>query len=192
MKIDMEGPMPGSIEAKDPFSVAPPGYGLTTDNESWPWGQPPQDVNPDAVLDRAIARLSIPKIKQEMFKMLIVGASVEALVEGYIFQGFQEGRFTPDVGMLIKGPLALYIANMAEEENIPYRFFENDDALTEGEMDDETFFRMMQQNNPRMFEYVRETVNEGIRRGYAPDAPKEENFLSMEMEEAEEIEEETE
>jgi hypothetical protein len=123
-----------------------------------------------------------------MFKMLIVGASVETLVEGYIFQGFQEGRFTPDVGMLIKGPLALYIANMAEEENIPYRFFENDDALTEGEMDDETFFRMMRQNNPRMFEYVRETVNEGIRRGYAPDAPKEDNFLAMEKKEEEETE----
>ena len=46
-------------------------------------------------------------------------------------------------------------------------------------MDDETFFNMMRQNNPAMFEYVSETVNKGIREGNAPRPPKEENFMSM-------------
>ena len=86
----------------------------------------------------------------------MIGASVEALVEGYIIQNFQEGNFTPDVGLLIKGPLAMVIAGMAEEEGIPYRFFERDDELEKDEMDDETFFRMMKRNNPQMFAVISE------------------------------------
>ena len=64
------------------------------------------------------------KTQLEMVKLLMVGASVEMLVEGYLFQGFQDGKFTPDVGLLIKAPLSFYIASIAEEGNIPYRFFE--------------------------------------------------------------------
>jgi len=172
-------PEPGSIEAKDPFATAPPGYGLTSDNERWPWGQPPREVNPETALRAAIDSLEIKQTRDEMLKLLMVGASVEALVEGYIFQAFQEGEYTPDVGLLIKGPLAIYIANMAEENSVPYRFFENDDALTEGEMDDATFFSMMKENNPAMFAFVSDTLNKGIRQGNAPRPPKEENFISM-------------
>ena len=104
----------------------------------------------------------------------MVGGSIEVMVEGYLLQGFQEGRFSPDIALLIKAPLGLYIANIAETEGIPYRLFENADALEEGKMNDETFFKMMRQNNPEMFNYVRETINEGIRRGIMP---QEENFI---------------
>ena len=172
-------PAPGSIEAKDPLAMAPAGYGLTVENERWPWGQPPREVNPESALRAAIDSLEIRQTREEMLKLLMVGASVEALVEGYICQAFQEGRFMPDVGLLIKGPLAMYIANMAEENNVPYRFFENDDAMTEEEMDDDTFFTMMKENNPAMFAYVADTLNEGIRKGNAPRPQEEENFMNM-------------
>lgn len=169
----------GRPERMDPFASAPPGHSLTQDNSKWPWGQAPQQVDPEEVLERAIAALSKPKTMREMFKLLIVGVSIEVLVEGYLFAAFQEGKFTPDVAALIKPALAFYIADMAEEEGIPYRLFENDDVLDEGEMDDETFFRMMKDNNPRMFAYIQETVNSQIRQGMAPREPREENFLSL-------------
>jgi hypothetical protein len=185
MIINPKAPRPGSIEAKDDFSAAPPGYGLTLDNEQWAWGKPPQQVNPDVVLEQAIATLKKPRIKSEMVKLLMVGASVEALVEGYIFQGFQEGKFNPDVGLLIKGPLALYIANMAEEEGVPYRFFENDNVMEKNEMDDRTFFTMMKQNNPAMFAYIKENLNEGIRKGMRPMdmEDSDEGFMKVDVEE---------
>jgi len=179
MKIDPTQAPAGSIEAKDPFAPAPPGYGLTSDNQQWPWGQPPKIVDPEEALAVAISKLNQKKNKRELIKLLIVGASVEALVEGYIIQNFQEGNFTPDVGMLIKGPLAMVIAGMAEEEEIPYRFFERDDELEKDEMDDETFFRMMKRNNPQMFSIISEKINADIRRGYAPEQPEEENFINM-------------
>ena len=103
-----------------------------------------------------------------MLKLLVVGVSVETVVEGYILAGFQKGKFNPDVGILIKGPLGLYVAGVAEEEKVPYRFFENADMFEKDTMDDQTFFSMMKENNPTMFEYIKENINAGIRRGEAP------------------------
>ena len=133
---------PGSVEAKDPFASAPPGHSLTQDNSRWAWGNPPQIADPEQALNEA-ARV-------------------------IVFGGFVEGKFTPDVGILIKGPLALVLANVAEEEGIPYRFFENDNELQQDEMDDATFYSMMKRNNPAMFAYVREMINRGIREGKMP------------------------
>lgn len=179
-EMEMEAPV-GSIEAKDPFAVAPPGHSLTEDNSKWAWGKPPQIVDPEQALEVAIASLQRPKVRDEMFKLLYTGVSIEVMVEGYVLQAFHDGKFMPDVGMLIRPPLGMYIAHMAEEAGIPYRLFENEDAGTEGQMDDETFFSMMKDNNPRMFEFIRENVNESIREGNMPSEPTEENFMTMEM-----------
>jgi len=190
-EMEMEAPV-GSIEAKDPFAVAPPGHSLTEDNSKWAWGKPPQIVDPEQALEVAIASLQRPKVRDEMFKLLYTGVSIEVMVEGYVLQAFHDGKFMPDVGMLIRPPLGMYIAHMAEEAGIPYRLFENEDAGTEGQMDDQTFFSMMKDNNPRMFEFIRENVNESIREGNMPSEPTEENFMTMEMPPEEvETEEET-
>jgi|TARA_A100001515_G_scaffold7309_2_gene6185 hypothetical protein len=185
MNEQQEMMMEATIAEKDNFAPAPPGHSLTLDNERWPWGKPPRDVDPEMVLEQAINSLEAPKTKQEMFKLAMVGVSIESMVEGYIFQGFQDGRFSPDVGTLIKGPLALHIASMCEENDIPYRFFENEDEMTQDEMSDKTFFRMMQENNPMMFSYIQETMNEGLRKGMSPQPVTEENFISMTKQEKE-------
>jgi|TARA_R100000482_G_C5106603_1_gene138332 hypothetical protein len=169
----------GSIENMDPFAYAPPGHSLTQDNSRWPWGKPPRDADPEVALKRALDGLEEPSVKEEMMKLLMVGVSVEVLVEGFLLQGFQEGKFTPDVALLMKPVLGLMIAEMAEDEGVPFRLFENDDAMDEGKMDDTTFFRMMRDNNPRMFEFVREKVNAEIRKGSRPLEPREGNFLDM-------------
>ena len=84
-----ELPAPGSIEAKDPFAAAPPGHSLTQDNSRWPWGQPQEEVDPEVVLKKAVNSLDVPHVREEMMKLLMVGASVEALVEGYLFRRFK-------------------------------------------------------------------------------------------------------
>lgn len=189
-EMNMEAPV-GSIEAKDPFAVAPPGHSLTQDNSRWAWGKPPQITDPEEALEVAIASLERPKVRDEMFKLLYTGVSVEVMVEGYVLQAFHDGKFMPDVGLLIQPPLGMYIAHMAEEAGIPYRLFENEDAGTEGQMDDQTFFSMMKENNPRMFEFIRENVNESIRQGNMPSEPREENFMTMDTPEPQEEEEAT-
>lgn len=161
----------------DPFSAPPAGHSLTEDNSKWPWGNPPQMVDPNQVLDNLVDKFERPKQKQELFKLMMIGVSVEAIVEGAIFQGFTEGLFTPDVGLLIKGPLGIIIADMAEEEDVPYRMFENDDVFEEGEMDDKTFMTLMKDNNPKMFGFIRDSLNVAIREG-STTKPNKDNFLS--------------
>ena len=172
-------PQEGSVEAKDNFAPAPSGHALTDDNQQWAWGKPPKVVDPEMALQQAINSLKEEKIQLEMIKLLLGGASIEMIVEGYLFQAFQEGRFMPDVGLLIKAPLAFYIASIAEESNIPYRFFENKDALDQGTMDDTTLMEMMQQNNPSMFNFISEKINEDIRVGNKP-LKNAEGFLGIE------------
>ena len=169
----------GTIANTDPFAYAPPGHSLTQDNSRWPWGKPPRDADPEVALSRALDGLEKPDVQEEMMKLLMVGVSVEVLVEGYLLQAFQEGKFSPDVAVLIKPVIGLMIADMAEDKGIPFRMFENDNATEQGKMDDETFFRMMKQNNPRMFDFVREKVNQQIREGNAPKELEENNFLEM-------------
>ena len=172
-------PLAGTVDNIDPFAAPPPGHSLTDDNARWAWGQAPKNADPDDALDELIDNLNNPRSKQELLKLLMVGISVEVIVEGMIIQGFQEGSFSLDTGLLLKPALGILIADMAEEEEIPYRLFEKDDPESEGTMDDETFLRMMKENNPQMFSYIREQLNAAIRAGTAPDEePKDKGFLS--------------
>ena len=166
-----------SPENMDPFAYAPPGHSLTEDNSRWPWGKPPRDADPEVAFQKVID--GVEKNKEELMKLLMVGVSIEVIVESILMQGFQEGKFSPDVAMMMKPVLGLVIADMAEDENVPFRLFENEGALDQGKMDDETFFRMMKENNPRMFEQLREEMNKQIRDGMAPREPVERNFLNM-------------
>jgi|TARA_R100000458_G_C8276381_1_gene251692 hypothetical protein len=161
-------PAKGSIEATDPFNKAPPGYSLTVDNGNFPFGRPPQDVDPEVVLEKALAFFDSPLNKDRFRKLLIAGLSIETLVEGFVIGGFQEGKFPIEVGMLLKAPLGLYMANMAEEEMLPYKLFENDDELDKGGMSDKEFLTLMKNNNPTMFGHLREALNAEIRAGNSP------------------------
>ena len=68
MMNDQEPPARGSIQAKDPFSKAPPGYSLTRVNSQWNWGKPPLDVDPEVVLDKAIRSLNKPSVRWSIYR----------------------------------------------------------------------------------------------------------------------------
>ena len=52
MNEQQEMMMEATIAEKDNFAPAPPGHSLTLDNERWPWGKPPRDVDPEMVLEQ--------------------------------------------------------------------------------------------------------------------------------------------
>ena len=57
-----------------------------------------------------------PVNKENMLKLLLAGVSVESLIEGWVYAGFESGEYSLDTALLLKGPLAIVMANMAEEE----------------------------------------------------------------------------
>lgn len=162
-----------TVKNKDPFAAPIPGSSLAVENSNFNWGNPPEQVDPEVVLENAIDFIEIPNNKEELYKLLVAGVSIETLVEGYMIQGFQDGKFSIDTGLLLKPQLALYISGMAEEDNIPYRLFEREDALEEGKTSDQDFFKLMKVNNPMMFTYMKESLNEAIRKGQTKELSQE-------------------
>ena len=154
----------GGLESRDRFAGAPPGISLTTDNTRWPWGNPPQEVDVDVILDEATGRIENDEIfRDELFKLLFAGISIEHIVESWVINGFENGKFSLDAGLLAKGPLAIYIAYMAEIYDVPYRMFERDDPESDQRMDNADFLRVLKTNNPEMFSKLREGLNETTR-----------------------------
>tara|TARA_R100001460_G_scaffold69607_5_gene110240 strand:- start:3001 stop:3615 length:615 start_codon:yes stop_codon:yes gene_type:complete len=159
-------PRRGDVQGSDPFGAAPPGISLTVENEHWPWGNPPKNVDVDVVLEQATGKLdSDEEFRGEMFKLLIAGVSVEHIVESWVMSGFENGDFSLDVGLIAKGPLAVYVAYLADQEGVPYRMFEQDDPMSEGKMDDREFLELLKINNPRMFSAMRQKLNQTLRQG---------------------------
>lgn len=183
----------GAIESRDPFAAAPPGISLTTDNQNWPWGNPPEEVDVDIILENATAKIDEDEIfREEMFKLLVAGISVEHMVEAWLMNGFETGKFSLDAGLLAKGPLAVYIAYTAEQNNVPYRMFEQEDPTADSRMDNVEYLRLLKANNPKMFSAMREELNKTIRDGDAKieaaiaqpsaPAPAPEGFMNEEAE----------
>ena len=159
-------PRRGDVETRDPFASAPPGISLTVENEHWPWGNPPRHVDVDEVLEEATGKLDTDEVfRGEMFKLLIAGISIEHIVEAWVMSGFESGKFTLDVGLIAKGPLAVYVAYLADQEGIPYRMFEQDDPTADERLDDVEYLQLLKTNNPRMFAAMREELNKTLRRG---------------------------
>ncbi len=173
----------GSLESRDRFAAAPPGISLTTDNQKWPWGNPPQEVDVDVILEQATARIDDDEIfKDELYKLLTAGISIEHIVEAWVSDGFEEGKFSLDAGLLAKGPLAMYIAYVAEQDGVPYRMFERDDVNEDRRMDNADYLRVLKTNNPNMFAVMKENLNKTIRTGF--DAVEQVNSRSMPQQEA--------
>lgn len=157
----------GAIESRDPFAAAPPGISLTVENQNWPWGNPPQEVDVDIILEEATHKLDTDDVfRDEMFKLLVAGVSVEHIVEAWVMNGFETGKFTLDAGLLAKGPLAVYVAYTAEQYDVPYRMFEQEDPTAGDRMDNKEYLRLLKSNNPKMFNSIREELNKRIRDGY--------------------------
>tara|TARA_Y100001951_G_scaffold105335_1_gene122037 strand:+ start:259 stop:780 length:522 start_codon:yes stop_codon:yes gene_type:complete len=165
----------------DLLAPAPAGISLTEDNRNYPWGNPPKYADPNKAMDAAINSLESPVTRTNLVKSLMAGISVESLVEGFIYAGFESGKFSLDTALIMKPSLALYLASIAEEEEIPYRFFESDIPLDEDEIDDTHMLKIMKKNNPRMFQFIKEKVNEEIRTGGQPQE-LDDNFLNAERE----------
>ena len=119
------------------------------------------------MLTKSLDALEKPVNKENMLKLLLAGVSVESLIEGWVYAGFESGEYSLDTALLLKGPLAIVMANMAEEEGVPYRLFENDDELDQDEIPDENILRIMKRNNPNMYAVLNEEVNKVIRMGGA-------------------------
>jgi hypothetical protein len=96
----------------NPFDAPVAGQGLTDEPGNYPWEHPPQFTDPDEAADFVWDRLHRPEFMEQVIAMLDAGIPVEALGRIIIFNGFMEGKWTPDVAFIIAEPVMKMIATM--------------------------------------------------------------------------------
>ena len=96
----------------NPFDAPVAGQGLTDEPGNYPWEHPPQFTDPDEASDFVWDRLHRPEFMEQVIAMLDAGIPVEALGRIIIFNGFMEGKWTPDVAFIIAEPVMKMIATM--------------------------------------------------------------------------------
>ena len=142
--------------------AAPPGHSLTDTPGKWAWEKPPQFANPDDALDFVLDKLEDPPARKDMLRMMVAGISIQELVSQIAFKGFMQGFYSPDVAELIKPSIGVYLYKEALEEGFEPRMMSDDkeeEGIREGEVDDVSFFKIMKERNPELFEAMNEELN---------------------------------
>jgi len=138
--------------------AAPPGHSLTGPRGKWPWERPPRFSDPDEAIDYIIESIDTPKSQDSLLKLMLAGITVEEIVAQIAFKGFASGSFNPDVAELIKPAIGVYLMGLAEDNGFEAKLFVEEDE--EDEVSDTTFYKILKQRNPKLFEAMNEEINE--------------------------------
>ena len=118
-----------------------PGQGLTTDPDSpFPWEQAPEYTDLEEGLQYIFGLLIDPENYVPIMDVIDDGTPLMDITQGILFKGFTEGKWNPDLLMLLAEPMTYILLALAERADIDnikiYRGEEED------EDDEATLFDM--------------------------------------------------
>jgi len=138
MAIDIEDT---PVDSRITLNRSIPGQGLTTDPDSpMPWEQAPEYTDLDEGLQYIFGLLIDPENYVPIMDVIDDGTPLMDITQGILFKGFTEGKWNPDLLMLLAEPTAYILLALAERADIDnikiYRGEEED------EDDEATLFNM--------------------------------------------------
>mgnify|MGYP005821208963 FL=1 len=142
--------------ATDPFRLPIP---LATDEGQWAWNRPPDYPDPSDFVQELEDKLrSKQEVLEDILDMLIVGATVEDIVNTISLTAFTQGKLAPDAAEVAKLPLAALIIELAMENNVEAKIFSSlpTDADQEKTLDK---LDLMQEFNPRLYKGIQEELD---------------------------------
>jgi len=102
----------------NPFDAPVPGQSLTDEPQNYHWEHPPQYTNINEAAEVIFNRLTEDDAALNMLAMLKSGVPVEAIVRTLIFAGFSEGKFNPDLGILLAPIVMAMIVGIAKRAKL--------------------------------------------------------------------------
>tara|TARA_R100001460_G_scaffold25051_2_gene50369 strand:- start:5733 stop:6365 length:633 start_codon:yes stop_codon:yes gene_type:complete len=131
--INVEG-----FGGRTPFERPIPGQSLTNDPDTkYPWEQPPKFTDVSSATMEIVAD-SYEKDTYEMIALTLAdGMPVGNLASLILQAGFQEGKWNPDLMMLLIEPTMYILAAIAEQCGIDYLLYEGDSYESYDEDDEE-------------------------------------------------------
>lgn len=109
-----------------------PGQSLTTDPSSpAPYEQAPRFTSVHEASRSIFEYLTEPETYAETMELLVDGVPLMDIVQSFVFAGFKEGQWNPDLMLMLVEPIAYMILALAERAGIDpviYSGEEEDDA----------------------------------------------------------------
>ena len=185
----MDDPSTRSMEARDKLDVPIPGQSFTDEPGKWAWERPARLSTVDESFEHVVDQIEKDEqSKDEMLKLMMTGIPLEQITNTIAFGGFTEGAWTVDVSELLKLPVLLHLANMAQKEQIPVKVFSDSTVKRkeEGEgMDSDTLLRLMKENNPDAFDKAEEGIQFLSELSTASELPVIDEYIKEELPSAE-------
>jgi hypothetical protein len=114
-----------------------PGQSLTNDPESpAPFEKSPEFTTVNRSVEHIWDKLIEPETYQAVLGAVADGTPIMDLVQVMLYSGFQEGKWNPDLMLMLAEPVTYMIMALAERQDIPMTIYE-------GELEDETDDEMM-------------------------------------------------
>lgn len=127
-----------SLGGLDPLSAPIPGESLTADPETRaPFEKPPEHTELQPAIEELFMRLTEGESIDDTLDLMRQGAPIESVAQVVLFEGFRQGKFNPDMMLLLVEPTIYILAFLANYAGIdavlyPEEDFDNDE---EGEME---------------------------------------------------------
>ena len=120
------------VDSRITLNRSIPGQGLTNDPDSpFPWEQAPEYTDLEEGLQYIFGLLIDPENYVPIMDVIDDGTPLMDITQGILFKGFTEGKWNPDLLMLLAEPMTYILLALAERANI------DDIKIYRGEEEDE-------------------------------------------------------
>jgi hypothetical protein len=135
MAIDItDTPVDSRITLRRPI----PGQSLTEDPENpSPWEKPPEYTELEDALKYLFDLLIDSENYGPIMEVIADGTPLMDITQGVLFKGFTEGKWNPDLLMLLAEPVCYILMALAERADIDFIVYKGEE---EGEEDDSKIF----------------------------------------------------
>ena len=116
----MDRPVPGQSLSNDPDNPAP-------------FERAPEYTNVHKASEYLFTQLIQEETYIPLIRALATGTPVMEMVELILFTGFNEGKFNPDLMLLLAEPLAYMLVALAEKADIDLVFYRGEDEEEDAE-----------------------------------------------------------
>jgi len=107
-----------AIRETNPFDAPVPGQSLTDTPRNYPWEHTPQYATVEDASMQVWEGLHKEETMEKVIVLLDAGLTVEEITKVIVFAGFVEGKFTPDVGLLLTPIVAKMIMAIGKNAGI--------------------------------------------------------------------------
>ena len=113
-----------------------PGQSLTNSpDESYPWESPPEFTNFKDALEYITDKLLVEENYMPMMQSVSDGVPLSDITTQLLYVGFREGKWNPDLFLLLVDPVLYVLMALAEKADIQYVLYGDEEEDEESETD---------------------------------------------------------